>query len=152
MRSTMNATILPRTHVLQFLLALAALAASHNLANAQLCVFLTGPSYLEDFNTLPTSGTSNNSNSLPQGWAFSEAGAGGTLTYTADNGSLSVGNTYSYGASGSSDRALGEITSGTVNSTIGACFLNDSGLAINSFTIAYTGEMWRIGAADAIVD
>lgn len=148
----MNASVPSPTRVVQLLFALAALAATPTEANAQLCVFLTGPSYLEDFNTLPTSGTSNNSNSLPQGWAFSEAGAGGTLTYAADNGTLSVGNTYSYGASGNSDRAFGEITSGTVNTTLGACFLNDTGLVITSFTIAYTGEMWRLGAADAIVD
>ena len=152
----MNVTILPLARVAQLLvalaLALAALAAAPTTAHAQLCVFLTGPSYLEDFNTLPTSGTSNNSNSLPQGWAFSEAGTGGTLTYTADNGSLATGNTYSYGASGNSDRAFGELTSGTVNTTLGACFLNDTGLVITSLTVAYTGEMWRLGAADAIVD
>jgi hypothetical protein len=148
----MNAKILPRTRVIQLFLALAALAASHAAAHAQLCVFLTGPAYIEDFNTLPVSGTSNNSSTLPQGWAFTEAGTGGTLTYTGDNGSLSVGNTYSYGASGNSDRAFGEITSGTVRSTIGACFLNDTGVVLTSFTIAYTGEMWRLGAADAIVD
>jgi len=148
----MNASLLPSVRVVRLLFALAALAASPTAAKAQLCVFLTGPAYLEDFNTLPTAGTSNNSNSLPQGWAFSEAGTGGTLTYTADSGSLATGNTYSYGASGNSDRAFGELTSGTVKTTLGACFLNDTGLVITSFTIAYTGEMWRLGAADAIVD
>jgi hypothetical protein len=148
----MKTTDFPRTRALSILLAFALLAASHTTANAQLCVFLTGPSYLEDFNTLPTSGTSNNSNSLPQGWAFSEAGTGGTLTFTADNGSLATGNTYSYGGSGNSDRAFGELTSGSVQTTLGACFLNDTGLVITSFTIAYSGEMWRLGAADAIVD
>jgi hypothetical protein len=148
----MNARTSTLRHVIQFLLALAVLAASHTAAKAQLCVFLTGPAYIEDFNTLAASGTTNNSNTLPQGWAFSEAGTGGTLTYTADNGSLSTGNTYSYGASGNSDRAFGELTSGSVATTLGACFLNDTGLVISSFTVAYTGEMWRLGAADAIVD
>jgi hypothetical protein len=148
----MSATFLARPRVVRLLLALAAVAGSHHTANAQLCVFLTGPSYLENFNTLPASGTANNSNTLPQGWAFSEAGTGGTLTYAADNGSLSTGNTYSYGSTGNSDRAFGELTSGTVNATLGACFLNDTGFVITSFTIAYTGEMWRLGAADAIVD
>src|SRR5689334_14160412 len=103
--------------------------------NAQLAVFLEGGSYKQSFDTLPSSGTSNNVNSLPQGWGFSEAGTGSTLTYTADNGSLSTGNTYSYGASGNSDRAFGELTSGTVQSTIGAGFLNNTGLVINSLTI-----------------
>lgn len=148
----MNVVILPPTRVVPLLLAFAALAFAHTAANAQLCVFLTGPAYVEDFNGLSAAGTANNSNSLPQGWAFSEAGTGGTLTYTADNGSLATGNTYSYGASGNSDRAFGELTSGTVSTTLGACFLNNTGLVITSFTIAYTGEMWRLGAADAIVD
>ena len=39
-----------------------------------------------------------------------------------------------------------------MQTTLGACFLNDTGLVITSFTIAYTGEMWRLGVADAIVD
>ena len=39
-----------------------------------------------------------------------------------------------------------------MSTTLGACFLNDTGLVITSFTVAYTGEMWRLGAADAIVD
>ena len=133
-------------------LAAAAWGGSARPASAQLCVFLTGPAYRQNFDGLPTSGTSNNSASLPQGFAFSEAGTGGTLTYTADNGSLATGNTYSYGATGSSDRAFGELTSGTVSSTIGACFLNDTGLVMSSFTLSYVGEMWRLGAADAIVD
>jgi hypothetical protein len=127
-------------------------AVEPHKASAQLCVFLTGAAYKQNFNTLPSSGTSNNSSTLPQGFAFSEAGTGGTLTYTADNGGLSTGNTYSYGSTGSSERALGELTSGTVQSTIGACFLNDTGFVIPSLAIKYTGEMWRLGAADAIVD
>jgi hypothetical protein len=152
MHYTMNAMTIPRTRVVPFFLALAALSASHASAHAQLCVFLTGTAYLQNFNSLPSSGTSNNSNTLPQGWAFSEAGTGGTLTYTADNGTLATGNTYSYGASGNNERAFGELTSGTVQTTLGACFLNNTGLVINSMTIAYTGEMWRLGAADAIAD
>ncbi len=148
-----NAATSRLRRVLQTLaIAVVAFAAASSPARAQLCVFLDGPSYLEDFNTLPSTGTSNNSASLPQGWAFAEAGTGGTLTYSADNGTLATGNTYSYGASGNSERALGELTSGTVESTIGACFLNDTGQVIPFFTIAYAGEMWRLGAADAIVD
>src|SRR5262245_56456648 len=91
-------------------------AVEPHKASAQVCVFLTGAAYRQNFNTLPISGTSNSSSSLPQGFAFSEAGTGGSLTYTADNGSNSVGNTYSYGSTGSSDRAFGELTSGTVQS------------------------------------
>ncbi len=151
----MNAASLRRARAFHRSIALAALAATTlaaSSARAQLCVFLTGPSYLEDFNALPFTGSSNNANSLPQGWAFSEAGSGGTLTFAADNGTLATGNTYSYGPSQNSDRALGELTSGTVQTTLGACFLNDTGLVITSFTIEYFGEMWRLGQADAIVD
>ena len=58
----MNVTLLPPNRFVQLLLAVAAPTAAH----AQLCVFLTGPSYLEDFNTLPASGTSNNPTRFPK--------------------------------------------------------------------------------------
>lgn len=87
---------------------------------------------------------------MPFEFAFVESP--GNLTYAADNGSTTAANTYSYGATGSSDRALGEITSATSVSTIGACFVNNTNHAFTSFLIGYTGEEWRLGAADATID
>jgi hypothetical protein len=128
---------------------LCAWLASANKCAAQLCVQLSGVNHSENFNTLATSG-SGNLNTLPSGFAAVESGTGGTLTYAADNGSNSSADTYSYGTTGSTDRALGEITSSTVQSTIGACFVNNTNHAFSSFFIGYTGEEWRLAATGTI--
>ncbi len=138
----------PRWAALTALLALVGLA---NPAVAQLCVQLNGAFYTQDFNTLPVSGASNNASSLPIGFAFSESGNGNNVTYAASDGSSSTANTFSYGTGTNTDRAFGELTS-VLQSTLGACFVNNTGFLIPSFSIAYTGEQWRLGAADGNVD
>src|SRR6185369_2880197 len=97
--------------------------------SAPSCVAL-GPSYSQDFNSLASSGTTNNT--LPTGWLFSESGTNANTTYAADNGTLNGGNTYSYGATGNTERAFGELQSGTLIPTIGGCFVNNTGSPINS--------------------
>ncbi|WP_133272493.1 hypothetical protein [Hymenobacter radiodurans] len=67
---------------------------------------LTTSPYTQNFDLLPTTGT-NEKSTLPTGWNFVEVGTGANDTYTANNGALNSGNTYSYGADGSTDRALG---------------------------------------------
>ena len=113
---------------------------------------LSGGSYTQNFNTLATSGTSNLDGTLPIGWGFVESGSGGNLSYAAGDGSSSTGNTHSFGTGTSSERALGEVTSTTVQSTLGGAFVNNSGRPITVITIAYTGEQWRLGDSAAPVD
>ena len=122
--------------------------ANANHCTAQLCGQLSGVNFTENFNTLATAG----STTLPNSFEFAFNESPGDLTYAADNGSNSAANTYSYGATGSTDRAFGEITSSAVQSTIGACFTNNTNHAITSFLIGYTGEEWRLGVADSSVD
>jgi hypothetical protein len=117
---------------------------------AQLCGQLSGVSFTENFNTLAASGAGNTSASVPPEFAFNESP--GNLTYAADNGSNASADTYSYGATGSADRALGEITSVSVHSTLGACFTNNTNHAFNSLLINYTGEEWRRGVSGGAVD
>ena len=117
--------------------------------SAQLCGQLSGVNFSQNFNTLATSGSNN---TLPNGFEFAFNESPGNLTYAADNGSSPSGDTYSYGSTGSSDRALGELTSGTAQSTVGACFTNNTNHAITSLIIGYTGEEWRLGVADGTVD
>ncbi len=103
----------------------------------------------QNFDTLST-GTSA---TLPAGWALSESGGGANTTYTGNNGGSATGNTYSYGTNGSSERALGTLRgTGSVVSTIGAQFTNNTGAAITSLTIGYTGELWRYGAGSGVPD
>jgi hypothetical protein len=99
----------------------------------------------EDFNSLVSTGTSS---AVPAGWAFSESGTSANTTYTAGTGSATSGDTYSFGATGSSDRAFGMLQSGTLVSSIGTVVTNATGGTITSLTISYTGEQWRLGAAN----
>ncbi len=106
-------------------------------------VSLTTSPYNQDFNTLATSGTSS---TLPAGWLFSEAGTSANATYTAGTGSANTGDTYSFGATSSTERAFGGLQSGSLIPTIGCGFTNNTGSAITSITITYNGEQWRLGA------
>jgi hypothetical protein len=123
---------------------------SSSECTAQLCAQLNGTNFSENFNTMATSGTNNTS--MPSEFKFDEDGTSGNLTYSAGTGSASSGETYSLGSAGSSDRALGEITSSTVQSTFGACFVNNTNHPITSFLISYTGEQWRSGVQNGAVD
>lgn len=111
------------------------------------CVSLTTPNsaYYQDFNTLVSSGTSS---ATPAGWTLFEGGALADGMYAAGDGSSSVGNTYSFGSSGSSERAFGTLHGGSLVPKIGACFTNNTGSGITRLEIAYTGEQWRRGTTN----
>jgi hypothetical protein len=99
-------------------------------------------SYAQDFNTL--TGTSTSA-TLPTGWLFSETLGNANGLYSAGTGSSTSGDTYSFGASGSNDRAFGTLQSGSLISAIGAQIQNNSGTVITKLKISYTGEEWRLG-------
>jgi hypothetical protein len=108
---------------------------------AQAGIMLNSPAtYTQNFDSLAVSGTSS---VTPAGWEFLENNL--PATYSAGTGSDNAGGTYSFGASGNFDRAFGELTSGSFNSTIGASFTNAGATAVESLTVSYTGEQWRIG-------
>jgi hypothetical protein len=102
--------------------------------------------YSENFDTLDQTGVSS---TTPVAWTRAESGTNANTTYTANNGSSTTGDTYSYGTIGSSDRALGGLRTSTPSlvPTVGAFFRNDTGSTINTLQIAYTGEEWRLGSA-----
>jgi len=112
------------------------------LAAGTISLTTLGTAYTENFDTLASSGTSS---TVPNGWDFSESG--GNTTYTAGTGSNNAGDTYSFGSSGSTERAFGGLRSGSVVPTIGASFTNNTGATITDLAISYTGEEWRLGAA-----
>ncbi|WP_353151121.1 T9SS type A sorting domain-containing protein [Chryseobacterium sp.] len=105
--------------------------------------------YTQNFDDLVNTGTGSLTlaGSLA-GWSISETGNNANTTYTADIGSSNAGDTYSYGSAGSTDRALGAIASGNLLSRWGAQFKNDTGSEITSLLVSYTGEEWRMGAAN----
>ncbi len=104
--------------------------------------------YTQDFNGL-SNGTDNTPVSTPAppiGWAFVETGTGQNTLYRPHNGGGNSGDTYSFGATGNTERAFGQLRSGSVVSTIGASFQNNTGSVLTSITITYVGEQWRLGA------
>lgn len=114
-------------------------------AQAPVCHSLTagGLTYSQDFDTLAISGLSS---TVPGGFGFVESGTNANMTYGANNGGSSTGNTYSYGVDLSSERAFGGLQSSSLLPIVGACFTNNTGSVISSFQITYDGEQWRLGA------
>ena len=68
-------------------------------------------------------------------------------------GNSSTGAFWSYGTSGSPDRALGSLSSNTLaTATTGSQYMglrltNTTGVALTNFTLSYDGEQWRDGGA-----
>lgn len=120
------------------------LLLSINSLTAQ-TISLTSGTYTQDFNTLLNTGTTNTLSI--NGWLMTETGGGArdNEQYAGDNGGSNTGDTYSYGTTSSTDRAIGGLRSGTLIPVFGAAFTNNSGSAITSLTIGFTGEQWRAG-------
>lgn len=118
-----------------------------------------GAAYTQNFNALSSTAatTTNNFNGDPQplpGWQLLENGGGvrDNELYAVDTGGSNTGDTFSYGAAGNADRALGSLQSGTLIPTYGASFTNDTGTTITELTISYYGEQWRISNIAAARD
>lgn len=103
--------------------------------------------YYQNFDSLAyTQGSLNSFATLPFGWFAKEYDDNADETYRAAYGDYSGGNTYSFGDTNSTERALGSLGSGTLTpSHYGAAWINNTGQVINNVEIKYTGEMWRLG-------
>ena len=137
--------------------ALPLLALSLAPAHAAISVDSVGFSYSQDFDGLTTSTTAvpwANDSTLP-GWSLFTSTLADAPTILAGTGSTSTGSFYSFGSAGSSDRALGGTASGgayfgspasgTVAGYIAVAFTNNSGSALDGFTLGFNGEQWRNG-------
>lgn len=112
---------------------------------------------LETFDSLPTvdsaaifSATIGVQAAIPGSTGFDGAKIAGTGTSAqvlrADNGSVSSGGLYSYGATSVAERALGSLASGTNTFGFGFALRNDSANTITEITVSFTQENWRQGA------
>lgn len=137
-------------------------------ADASAQISYTGGVYTQDFDTLANTGTGTTNlftdNVTLPGWytqaiemLYAGTGplalnmAGETRTnaddYAAGAGEGTSGDLYSFGAAGSTERALGSLGSGTPDEIVyGFQIQNDTGLPIGKFTLTYDGEQWRRGA------
>lgn len=139
---------LPRHHPLLGPLLLALLLAGADPAAAVVPI-VSGPASVQSFDApagLAATGTTNTQ--VPPGWAFLKSNA--NTTYAADNGATNSGNVYSYGATGSNERAFGQLLSGSVTPTIGAQLRNDTGATLAQIVVRYSGEQWRLGTAGRV--
>ncbi len=111
---------------------------------------VTGSS-TENFNSLITSGFSTwGDNTTIANWYSQRTGTGSS--YSADAGSSTTGELYSYGTGTNSDRALGTIGSGGAPAghfAHGVLLRNTCGGIITNITVTYTLEQWRNSAAAA---
>jgi hypothetical protein len=107
-------------------------------------IALGAVAYTQNFDTLANSGSTGSV--LPAGWQVSENGSNANQTYAVGTGSANAGNVYSFGSAGSSERALGSLTSGSLSPVYyGALFTNALGTTLDSLTVSFTGEQWRRG-------
>ena len=131
-----------------------------SLSYAQVSLTALNTAYTQNFDGLANSGTGTGistttgssgskvvSVTFPagslSGWYFVESTSNADGSYTAGTGSSPTGDTYSYGASASTERALGSIASSNLLSRYGAQFKNDTGNTIDQLQISYVGEEWR---------
>lgn len=128
----------------QFFVVFLALLIYWLPTTAQVSLNILNGSYTQDFNTLASTGTTNDVSTLPTGWTFLETGTNANTTYASGTGSSNAGNTYSLGVD--SDRALGGLRSGSLIPVLGAGFVNNTGAVITTLYITYSGEQWRLGA------
>ncbi len=118
-------------------------------------VAYAGGTYSQNFDGLASSGTITLAGSAPfdlatnglSGWRLGSSA--GVPALTVGTGSSNAGGAYSYGSSGSSERALGTVASGSVTPRFGVMITNNSGTTITQFTLGYTGEQWRNGGNTA---
>ena len=135
-----------------------ALAASMCLASyAHAAPVAFNGNYSQNFDTLATSGTSNAwlQGSTLEGWYLYTGASADISTYQAGNGSTNAGAFYSFGATGSPERALGGTASGGAYfgspltgapaGYIALAAVNSTGTAVDSLSINFNGEQWRNG-------
>ena len=117
-------------------------------------------SYSQSFDTLAVSASGNswkNDLTLPGWYLFRQPAASPSAisSYNADAGANNAGAFLSYGASGSSDRALGGLgsggsyfgspASGTVAGWFALALSNATGNPITDLDLSFNGEQWRNG-------
>ncbi len=115
--------------------------------SAQINITTSGNSS-QNFDALLNTGsvnTWNDNNTIPNYFA-QRSGFG--ATYQAGTGSSTVGNLYSFGSSGSNERALGSVgsdNSSALNFAYGVLLQNNSGFVLDQLSVSYTLEQWRNG-------
>ena len=134
---------------------LSLLLALSTFAFAQTPVNLTGASTATNFDGGSLdNGSGSLLNTFPAGWGLEELGSGSSANgfYRAGTGSSNAGDARSFGMASNQERAFGGVASGSVQPMLGFAFRNNTGNAITSMNVSYTGEQWRAGDTNPLVD
>lgn len=133
--------------------------------NAQYSYSTAGSVYSQNFDGLPSSGTSSdfsitgsgpfdlsaspfNASNLT-GWQFYKTGGTGSdAAFLPGTGTNNNGDVYSFGNVGASNRALGSLPTSGNTYSFGLVITNNTGATLNSFTIGFTAEQWRNGGSN----
>ncbi len=107
-----------------------------------------GITYTQNFDTLAYTTQTTHTLSI-EGWYLDETSTNANGLYAGGTGSATTGDTYSFGTSGSTERAFGTLLSNSLTPMIGAQFTNNTGQTITTLSITYTGEQWRLGQSRA---
>lgn len=142
----LNQTLINMKKLYTLWLLCSVVFTSLHIAHAQVDLRVINAPYVQPFDSLAGSGTTNDISTLPAGWIFSESGTNANTTYAAGTGSSNTGNTYSFGLT-TTDRAFGGLQSGSLIPAIGAGFINNTGSTITSLALSYQGEQWRLGTS-----
>lgn len=109
----------------------------------QVSITTSPQTYSQDFNSLSTTATAFANGSTLSGWYISSA----TLPVSDGSVSSPSNSCYNYGPSSNADRSIGALSSSSTAHRFGVRFKNNTGAAITSVTIGYTGEQWRQNSA-----
>lgn len=102
------------------------------------------------FDAAPLDFGSAAGNHTARGWQLHRhAGSSPQPRFLVDAGGSTSGAVYSYGSSGATDRALGQLASMTLANAVGATFTNTGAATYTGFTLSYTVEQWRRGTTAA---
>lgn len=126
-----------------------------SFADAQ--ISYTGGVVHQDFNTLPVAGSFTFAGKGPQaldqlpinatvanGWSL-YANVGTPLSFIVDAGGSTTASVYSYGVSGSTERALGFVANSTRTCRAGLRLINNTGQPLTQFMLSFVAELWRSG-------
>ncbi|MCX2740127.1 T9SS C-terminal target domain-containing protein [Pontibacter anaerobius] len=119
-------------------------------AQAQIGMGPRQNSYTQNFDELPATGKATWKNGQEYLPGLAVYRSKNDTIITANTGQANTGGLYSYGATGSTDRALGSLASTNAGQfTYNMLFQNNTGNTIKSVEVKYTGEQWRISNATA---
>lgn len=146
---------------LLFIVLLTGIRASAQSTVTPVAYTIPGNPYNQDFDGLPGSGTfaltgkgpfnlanSPISGTSLAGWQLlMNAGTNANAGFAVGTGSSTGNGVYSLGTAGSTERALGSLSSGTGIYAFGMLLTNQTGGILNSFTLSFTAEQWRKGGS-----